>query len=172
MKCRVVGDRPLHDLERPADSGTRCTTCLHALGGHPPTARSTSNSAFLASNVSPDRAAVRIVNSRVAAAVAWRFWRSTVNRHLILSEISIALVDATEPAPGPNSKSRNLTATALDALVTSGMSPNQLQLEITETVPMHNTFNTLITLVRYLMISSASTPARCRREAAARRGRK
>ncbi len=43
-------------------------------------------------------------------------------------------------------KSRNLTDVVLDALSTSGMSANRLQLEITETVLMQNTFNSLAAL--------------------------
>src|SRR5262249_40648401 len=43
-------------------------------------------------------------------------------------------------------KSRNLTEVVIDALETSGMAANRLQLEITETVLMQNTFNTLATL--------------------------
>src|SRR5262249_49670953 len=43
-------------------------------------------------------------------------------------------------------KSRNLTQIVLDALSTSGLPANRLQLEITETVLMQNTFNTLATL--------------------------
>jgi diguanylate cyclase (GGDEF)-like protein len=43
-------------------------------------------------------------------------------------------------------KSRNLTQLVVSALAESGMAPNRLQLEITETVLMHNTFNTLATL--------------------------
>jgi diguanylate cyclase (GGDEF)-like protein len=43
-------------------------------------------------------------------------------------------------------KSRNLTEVVIDALATSGMAPDRLQLEITETVLMQNTFNTLATL--------------------------
>jgi diguanylate cyclase (GGDEF)-like protein len=43
-------------------------------------------------------------------------------------------------------KSRNLTDVVIEALTTSGMPPNRLQLEITETVLMQNTFNTLATL--------------------------
>jgi diguanylate cyclase (GGDEF)-like protein len=43
-------------------------------------------------------------------------------------------------------KSRNLTEVVVDALATSGMSANRLQLEITETVLMQNTFNVLSTL--------------------------
>jgi len=43
-------------------------------------------------------------------------------------------------------KSRNLTEVVMNALETSGMPANRLQLEITETVLMQNTFNTLATL--------------------------
>jgi diguanylate cyclase (GGDEF)-like protein len=43
-------------------------------------------------------------------------------------------------------KSRNLTQLVISALAESGMAANRLQLEITETVLMHNTFNTLATL--------------------------
>jgi diguanylate cyclase (GGDEF)-like protein len=43
-------------------------------------------------------------------------------------------------------KSRDLTQLVMSALVESGMAPSRLQLEITETVLMHNTFNTLATL--------------------------
>ncbi|HWF95299.1 MAG TPA: EAL domain-containing protein [Xanthobacteraceae bacterium] len=43
-------------------------------------------------------------------------------------------------------KSRNLTQLVVSALAESGMPANRLQLEITETVLMHNTFNTLATL--------------------------
>jgi predicted signal transduction protein with EAL and GGDEF domain len=43
-------------------------------------------------------------------------------------------------------KSRNLTELVVSALAESGMAPSRLQLEITETVLMHNTFNTLATL--------------------------
>jgi EAL domain-containing protein (putative c-di-GMP-specific phosphodiesterase class I) len=43
-------------------------------------------------------------------------------------------------------KSRNLTQLVMSALVESGMAPSRLQLEITETVLMHNTFNTLAIL--------------------------
>ncbi|HTH34750.1 MAG TPA: EAL domain-containing protein [Xanthobacteraceae bacterium] len=43
-------------------------------------------------------------------------------------------------------KSRNLTDVVMDALETSGMPAKRLQLEITETVLMQNTFNTLATL--------------------------
>jgi diguanylate cyclase (GGDEF)-like protein/PAS domain S-box-containing protein len=43
-------------------------------------------------------------------------------------------------------KSRNLAETVMSALKGSGMSPNRLQLEITESVLMQNTFNTLSTL--------------------------
>jgi EAL domain-containing protein (putative c-di-GMP-specific phosphodiesterase class I) len=43
-------------------------------------------------------------------------------------------------------KSRNLVEVVVNALATSGMSANRLQLEITETVLMQNTFNTLATL--------------------------
>jgi diguanylate cyclase (GGDEF)-like protein len=43
-------------------------------------------------------------------------------------------------------KSRNLTQMVVSALEDSGMAANRLQLEITETVLMHNTFNTLATL--------------------------
>jgi diguanylate cyclase (GGDEF)-like protein len=43
-------------------------------------------------------------------------------------------------------KSRNLTQLVMSALAESGMPANRLQLEITETVLMHNTFNTLATL--------------------------
>src|SRR3979490_12686 len=43
-------------------------------------------------------------------------------------------------------KSRNLTQLVVSALAESGMAPSRLQLEITETVLMHNTFNTLATL--------------------------
>jgi diguanylate cyclase (GGDEF)-like protein len=43
-------------------------------------------------------------------------------------------------------KSRSLTDVVIDALETSGMAANRLQLEITETVLMQNTFNTLATL--------------------------
>jgi len=43
-------------------------------------------------------------------------------------------------------KSRNLTQLVVSALAESGMQANRLQLEITETVLMHNTFNTLATL--------------------------
>jgi diguanylate cyclase (GGDEF)-like protein len=43
-------------------------------------------------------------------------------------------------------KSRNLTQLVVSALAESGMAANRLQLEITETVLMHNTFNTLATL--------------------------
>jgi diguanylate cyclase (GGDEF)-like protein len=43
-------------------------------------------------------------------------------------------------------KSRNLPDVVLDALAAAGMPPNRLQLEITESVLMHNTFNTLATL--------------------------
>ncbi len=43
-------------------------------------------------------------------------------------------------------KSRNLTQLVVSALAKSGMPANRLQLEITETVLMHNTFNTLATL--------------------------
>jgi diguanylate cyclase (GGDEF)-like protein len=43
-------------------------------------------------------------------------------------------------------KSRNLTQLVVSALAESGMAPNRLQLEITESVLMHNTFNTLATL--------------------------
>jgi diguanylate cyclase (GGDEF)-like protein len=43
-------------------------------------------------------------------------------------------------------KSRNLTELVISALAESGMAPSRLQLEITETVLMHNTFNTLATL--------------------------
>src|SRR5579883_1782666 len=43
-------------------------------------------------------------------------------------------------------KSRNLTQLVVSALEESGLPANRLQLEITETVLMHNTFNTLATL--------------------------
>jgi len=43
-------------------------------------------------------------------------------------------------------KSRNLTQLVVSALAESGMAASRLQLEITETVLMHNTFNTLATL--------------------------
>ena len=43
-------------------------------------------------------------------------------------------------------KSRNLAEVVVSALATSGISANRLQLEITETVLMQNTFNTLATL--------------------------
>jgi diguanylate cyclase (GGDEF)-like protein len=43
-------------------------------------------------------------------------------------------------------KSRNLTQLVISALAESGMAANRLQLEITETVLMHNTFATLATL--------------------------
>jgi diguanylate cyclase (GGDEF)-like protein len=43
-------------------------------------------------------------------------------------------------------KSRDLTQLVVSALAESGMPANRLQLEITETVLMHNTFNTLATL--------------------------
>jgi diguanylate cyclase (GGDEF)-like protein len=43
-------------------------------------------------------------------------------------------------------KSRNLTQLVISALAESGMAADRLQLEITETVLMHNTFNTLATL--------------------------
>jgi diguanylate cyclase (GGDEF)-like protein len=43
-------------------------------------------------------------------------------------------------------KSRNLTEVVVSALANSGMPAHRLQLEITETVLMHNTFNTLATL--------------------------
>jgi diguanylate cyclase (GGDEF)-like protein len=43
-------------------------------------------------------------------------------------------------------KSRNLTQLVMSALAESGMAANRLQLEITETVLMHNTFATLATL--------------------------
>jgi diguanylate cyclase (GGDEF)-like protein len=43
-------------------------------------------------------------------------------------------------------KSRNLTQLVMSALAESGMPASRLQLEITETVLMHNTFNTLATL--------------------------
>jgi len=43
-------------------------------------------------------------------------------------------------------KSRNLTQLVMSALAESGMAPDRLQLEITETVLMQNTFNTLATL--------------------------
>jgi diguanylate cyclase (GGDEF)-like protein len=43
-------------------------------------------------------------------------------------------------------KSRNLLQLVVSALAESGMAANRLQLEITETVLMHNTFNTLATL--------------------------
>jgi diguanylate cyclase (GGDEF)-like protein len=43
-------------------------------------------------------------------------------------------------------KSRNLTEAVVNSLASSGMSANRLQLEITETVLMQNTFNTLGTL--------------------------
>jgi diguanylate cyclase (GGDEF)-like protein len=43
-------------------------------------------------------------------------------------------------------KSRNLTQIVVSALAESGMPANRLQLEITETVLMQNTFNTLATL--------------------------
>jgi diguanylate cyclase (GGDEF)-like protein len=43
-------------------------------------------------------------------------------------------------------KSRNLTEVVIDALAASGMSAKRLQLEITETVLMQNTFNALATL--------------------------
>ena len=43
-------------------------------------------------------------------------------------------------------KSRNLTEVVINALAASGMTANRLQLEITETVLMQNTFNTLATL--------------------------
>jgi diguanylate cyclase (GGDEF)-like protein len=43
-------------------------------------------------------------------------------------------------------KSRNLTQLVVSALAESGMPASRLQLEITETVLMHNTFNTLATL--------------------------
>ena len=43
-------------------------------------------------------------------------------------------------------KSRNLIEVVADALATSDMPANRLQLEITETVLMQNTFNTLATL--------------------------
>src|SRR5258708_13883045 len=43
-------------------------------------------------------------------------------------------------------KSRNLTQLVVSALADSGMQANRLQLEITESVLMHNTFNTLATL--------------------------
>ncbi len=43
-------------------------------------------------------------------------------------------------------KNRNLVEVVVNALATSGMSANRLQLEITETVLMQNTFNTLATL--------------------------
>ncbi len=42
--------------------------------------------------------------------------------------------------------SRNLTEVVVNALAASGMSANRLQLEITETVLLQNTFNTLATL--------------------------
>ena len=42
--------------------------------------------------------------------------------------------------------SRNLTEVVVNALTASGMSANRLQLEITETVLLQNTFNTLATL--------------------------
>ena len=43
-------------------------------------------------------------------------------------------------------KSRNLSQLVMSALAESGMAPDRLQLEITETVLMQNTFNTLATL--------------------------
>ena len=43
-------------------------------------------------------------------------------------------------------KCRNLSELVINALATAGISPNRLQLEITETVLMQNTFNTLATL--------------------------
>jgi diguanylate cyclase (GGDEF)-like protein/PAS domain S-box-containing protein len=43
-------------------------------------------------------------------------------------------------------RSRNVVNAVLDALASSGMPANRLQLEITETVLMQNTFNTLSTL--------------------------
>ena len=43
-------------------------------------------------------------------------------------------------------KARNLSDLVVNALATAGMSPNRLQLEITEMVLMQNTFNTLATL--------------------------
>jgi diguanylate cyclase (GGDEF)-like protein len=43
-------------------------------------------------------------------------------------------------------KSRDLTQLVVSALAESGMPPSRLQLEITETVLMHNTFSTLATL--------------------------
>src|SRR6266704_621315 len=43
-------------------------------------------------------------------------------------------------------KSRNVVEVVLGALQDSGMSANRLQLEITESVLMHNTFGTLATL--------------------------
>jgi EAL domain-containing protein (putative c-di-GMP-specific phosphodiesterase class I) len=43
-------------------------------------------------------------------------------------------------------KSRNLSEVVVSALANSGMPAHRLQLEITETVLMHNTFNTLATL--------------------------
>jgi EAL domain-containing protein (putative c-di-GMP-specific phosphodiesterase class I) len=43
-------------------------------------------------------------------------------------------------------KSRNLTEVVVSALASSGMPAHRLQLEITETVLMQNTFNTLATL--------------------------
>ena len=43
-------------------------------------------------------------------------------------------------------KSRNLTEVVINALEESGVAANRLQLEITETVLMQNTFNTLSTL--------------------------
>ncbi len=43
-------------------------------------------------------------------------------------------------------KSRNLMQLVVSALAEAGMPANRLQLEITETVLMHNTFNTLATL--------------------------
>ncbi len=43
-------------------------------------------------------------------------------------------------------KSRNLTQLVMSALAESGMAANRLQLEITETMLMQNTFNTLATL--------------------------
>jgi diguanylate cyclase (GGDEF)-like protein len=43
-------------------------------------------------------------------------------------------------------KNRNFTDVVVNALKTSGMAANRLQLEITETVLMQNTFNTLATL--------------------------
>jgi diguanylate cyclase (GGDEF)-like protein len=49
-------------------------------------------------------------------------------------------------------KSRNLTDSVVDALACSGMPASRLQLEITETVLMQNTFNTLSTLQKLRLL--------------------